>query len=62
LLLVLAVLFVVFPRVLAYPLLIILIWLGLTLLYRSWKLHREGKRKRNAVKEQTVSYRDTKTP
>jgi cardiolipin synthase A/B len=50
LLLVLAVLFAVFPRALAYPLMIILFWLGLTLLYRSFKLYREGKRKRNEVK------------
>ena len=55
LLLVLAVLFAVFPRALAYPLLIILVWLGLALLYRSWKLHREGKRKKDAVKEQSTS-------
>jgi cardiolipin synthase len=53
LLLVLAVLFAVFPRALAYPLLIILVWLGLALLYRSWKLHRESKRKRDAVEKET---------
>jgi cardiolipin synthase A/B len=53
LLLVLAVLFAVFPRALAYPLLIILVWLGLALLYRSFKLYREGKRKRDTLKQQS---------
>jgi len=53
LLLVLVVLFAVFPRAIAYPLLIILVWFGLALLYRSWKLHREGKRKRDAVEKET---------
>jgi cardiolipin synthase len=45
LLLLLAALFAFFPRGLAYPLLVIFIWLGVALLYRSYKLHREGKRK-----------------
>ena len=45
-LLLLAALFAFFPRGLAYPLLVIFIWLGVALLYRSYKLHREGKRKR----------------
>jgi cardiolipin synthase len=39
-LLVLAVLFVVFPRVLAYPAGVILTWLALALLYRSYRLRR----------------------
>jgi cardiolipin synthase len=46
LLLLLAALFAFFPRGLAYPLLVIFIWLGVALLYKSYKLHREGKRKR----------------
>ncbi|OFW64522.1 MAG: cardiolipin synthase B, partial [Actinobacteria bacterium RBG_13_63_9] len=46
--LILAVLFALFPRLLAYPLLIIFAWLGGALLYRSYKLHREGQRKRDA--------------
>ena len=46
--LVLASLFALFPRVLAYPLLVIFAWLGGALLYRSYKLHREGKRKKDA--------------
>jgi cardiolipin synthase len=51
LLLILAVLFVFFPRILVYPLFIVFVWLGVALLYRSWKLHREGKRRRDALKE-----------
>jgi len=39
--LMLAALTVLFPRVLAYALFIIFFWLGVVLLYRSYKLHRE---------------------
>ena len=46
--LILAALFALFPHVLVYPLLIIFAWLGGALLYRSYKLHREAKRKRDA--------------
>jgi cardiolipin synthase len=46
--LILAALFALFPRVLMYPLLIIFAWLGLALFYRSYKLHREGRRKKDA--------------
>jgi cardiolipin synthase len=44
LLLILAALFALFPRMLAYPLLIIFVWLGAALLYRGFKLHLQGKR------------------
>jgi cardiolipin synthase len=44
--LILAAVFAFFPRVLAYPLLIIFAWLGLALFYRSYKLHCEGRRKK----------------
>ena len=47
--LVLATLFALFPRVLAYPLLIIFAWLGGALLYRSHRLHREGRRKKDGL-------------
>ena len=47
--LVLAVLFAFFPRVLAYPLLIIFAWLGGALFYRSYKLHRESRRKKDEL-------------
>ena len=40
---VLAALFAFFPRVLAYPLILLGAWAGLALLYRGWKLHRERK-------------------
>ncbi len=43
-LLVLAVLFVVFPRGFAYPAGLILAWLALALLYRGYRLHRGRKR------------------
>ena len=47
LLVVLPIFFAFFPRGLAYPLLFIFAWLGVGLLYRSYKLRREGKRGRN---------------
>jgi len=44
--LILAALFALFPRAIAYPLSIIIAWLGGALLHRSQKLYREGKRKK----------------
>jgi cardiolipin synthase len=44
LLLILAVLFALFPRVLVYPLCMIFVWLGVGLLYRGYTLQRTGKR------------------
>ncbi len=44
--LLLSALFAFFPRVLIYPLLIIFAWLGVALLLRSYKLYREGQRKK----------------
>ena len=44
LLLSLAVLFAVFPRLLAYPLIAIIVWLAVALLYRGYKLKRERRR------------------
>ena len=43
-----AVLFALFPGVIAYPLAIVLVWLGLALLYRSVRLRRESKLKSDA--------------
>lgn len=43
---VLAVILGFFPRVLAYPLMVICAWLAVGLIYRSWRLYREGRRKR----------------
>lgn len=54
--LILAALFAFFPRVLAYPLFVIFAWLGGALLYRSYKLHREGHRKRDPLAEQIESH------
>jgi cardiolipin synthase A/B len=44
-LLIVSVLFLFFPRVLAYPLIILLFWIGLALVWRGWKLHRERQSK-----------------
>ncbi len=44
-LLVLSILFLFHPRVPAYSLAVVLSWIGLAVLYRSYKLYREGKRK-----------------
>ena len=41
----LAILFAVFPRLLAYPLAVLFVWIALALLYRGYKLHRRGKEK-----------------
>ena len=43
-LLVLAILFAWFPRALAYPLVAVLAWVGIVLLYKGYRLHREGRR------------------
>lgn len=45
LLVILATLFGFFPRILSYPLLVIFAWLGIGLLYKSYKLRREHKRR-----------------
>jgi cardiolipin synthase len=44
--LILAILFAFFPRVLAYPLFIVFAWLGVALLFRSYKLYRQTRRNR----------------
>ncbi|MDQ2945353.1 MAG: cardiolipin synthase B, partial [Acidobacteriota bacterium] len=44
LLLALAILIGYFPRLLAYPLVVVFMWISLALLYRGYKLHRERKR------------------
>ncbi len=40
LLLLLAILFAIFPRVLVYPVVVVFVWIALVLLYRSYKSHR----------------------
>lgn len=52
--LVLGVLLAVFPRVLAYVLLVVLVWLGAALLYKSYGLRRKGKRKTDPQEEKAV--------
>jgi len=47
LLLTLAILFAFFPRLLAYPLIVVSLWIAVALLYRDYKLHRrKGQRER----------------
>lgn len=43
---VLAVVLGLFPRILAYPLMVVCAWLAVGLVYRGCRLYREGKRKR----------------
>jgi len=52
--LILATLVAFFPPVLVYPLCIIFVWFGVVLLCRGYKLHRDGKRKRNLPEEQAA--------
>ena len=47
--LILAAFCALFPRMLAYPLFMIFAWLGGALLYKSYKLHREGQRKKDGL-------------
>ena len=41
---ILAIVFALFPRALAYPVVAIFMWIGIALLYRGFKLRRERKR------------------
>lgn len=59
LLLVLAVLFALFPRVLVYPLLMVFIWFGATLLYRGYRLHREARRDKGTPRDMAPLRRST---
>ena len=52
LLLMLAALLAVYPRTLVYPLIFIFVWLGVALLYRSYKLYRETRRKKDVFDNQ----------
>ena len=62
----LAILFAFFPRLLAYPLAVLFMWIALALLYRGYKLHRQGKQKTEPLKKNGHSggtaevYRDAK--
>jgi cardiolipin synthase len=59
LLLFLAALLALFPRLLVYPLCMLGVWLGVALLYRSYTLHREGKRNRGTRRAQAASHQAT---
>ena len=48
LLLGLAILFAFFPKVLLYPVVVVLTWMAVALLYRGYQLHRERRRERRA--------------
>ena len=48
LLLALAILFAFFPRLLVYPLVVVLVWIAVALLYRGYKLHRRKDEQRQA--------------
>ncbi len=43
-LLALAILFACFPRLIVYPLVVLFVWIATTLLYKSYRLYRQGKR------------------
>ena len=53
-LLMLAAVFAWFPRALVYPLVVVLVWIGVLLLYKGYRLHREGRRAARAVKQQAA--------
>jgi cardiolipin synthase len=51
LLLALAVLFAIFPKLLIYPLVLVLVWFGVALLYRGYKLRGSSVREAPALDE-----------
>ena len=55
LLLALGILFAFFPRLLVYPVVVVLVWIAVALLYRGYKLHRDARHGTDALKEQTLS-------
>jgi cardiolipin synthase A/B len=56
LLLLLAILFGFFPRVLAYPVILALTWIALALLYRGYNLRRKRKRETAGLSKKVVSH------
>ena len=63
LLLALAILFWFFPRLLMYPVIVILLWIALSLLYRGYKLHhRKGKQETGALDERAAPHRVAEAP
>jgi cardiolipin synthase len=57
-LLALAAVFAWFPRALAYPLVVVLAWIAVVLLYKGYRLHREGQRGARAAREQAPSLQE----
>ena len=57
LLLALAVLFAAFPRALVYPLVVVFVWIGIVLVYKGYRLHRDGRRRMEATRADGASHR-----
>jgi len=57
LLLALAALFASFPRALVYPLAVVFVWVAIALLYRGYKLRRQGKREKAGLEGRSTSSR-----
>jgi cardiolipin synthase len=57
-----AVLSAFFPRLLVYPLVAVLVWIAITLLYGGCKLYRRGKREAGAIEEQAGPHRTAEVP
>src|SRR5262245_16911003 len=57
LLLALAALFASFPRALVYPLAVVFVWVAIALLYRGYKLRRQGKREKTGLEGRSTSSR-----
>jgi cardiolipin synthase len=62
LLLVLAILLAIFPRVFAYPFVAVLSWVAMTLFYRGYKLYRRRKPKTGTLRDRTGSQQTAKVP
>jgi cardiolipin synthase len=62
LLLACAFLFAFHPHALVYPAIFIFVWFAVAMLYRGYKLYREGVRARNARTEQATANRVRETP
>ncbi|MGH7933671.1 MAG: phospholipase D-like domain-containing protein [Candidatus Binataceae bacterium] len=60
LLVAIAILFAFFPRLLVYPLVFLLAWVAMALLYRGHKLYRRNKRETDALNKQAISGSTTK--
>jgi cardiolipin synthase len=57
LLLALAILFAAFPRALVYPLVVVFVWIGIVLVYKGYRLHRDGRRRMEATRADGTGHR-----